>query len=83
MTREILKQVSGGSCGELDSMAVEEGYNALYIDSDDDRSVRGALVLEALMKCMENSAPSARRWLLRNVVEVGLFHHIVLLLLNL
>ncbi|KAK7044859.1 RRM domain-containing protein [Favolaschia claudopus] len=58
-----------GDYGELDVVAFEEQFNALFVAQDSDGAVRQALVLDALASCLENGADSTRRWLLQNAVE--------------
>ncbi|KAJ7591203.1 hypothetical protein C8J56DRAFT_858679 [Mycena floridula] len=66
---EVLHRLRLGCGGELDSLAVEEEYNALFTNNDDTQSVRDALLIESLTRCMEGCAIPGRQWLLRNAVE--------------
>lgn len=67
---DLLHQIRLGCCGELDKDSVEEHYGALFIDQDNIQSVRDAIFVESLVKCIDNCALSARRWLMENVVQV-------------
>ncbi|KAF9052238.1 hypothetical protein BDZ89DRAFT_1032376 [Hymenopellis radicata] len=69
MLTQIIFHVRTGSCGELDDIAVEQDYNAIFIDGDNQQAVRDVMVVEALGKCIENSSDSDRKWLLTNVVD--------------
>ncbi|ESK89667.1 unc-80-like protein [Moniliophthora roreri MCA 2997] len=66
---EILQQIRGGSCGELDNVSVEEEYNALFVDKDNAAHVRDAILLEAWAKCVEFGSNELRRALIRRGVE--------------
>ncbi|KAF7360179.1 RRM domain-containing protein [Mycena venus] len=66
---EAIVHLLAGDYGELDVIAFEEQFNALFVAQDIYGAVRQALVLDALASCLENGAESTRRWLLQNAVE--------------
>lgn len=70
---EAIVHLLAGDYGELDVVAFEEHFNALFVAQDTHGSVRQAFVLNALVSCLENGAESTRKWLLENAVEVRLF----------
>lgn len=69
---EIIDHVKGGSCGDLDRQSVETEYNALYLEKDNDRTLREAIALEAWAKCVEFGSNEVKRALIRRGVEVWL-----------
>ncbi|KAJ7209904.1 hypothetical protein B0H12DRAFT_1242805, partial [Mycena haematopus] len=69
IVNEAIVHLLAGDYGELDVVAFEEQYNALFVAQDSHGAVRQALVLDALASCLENGAESTRRWLLENAVE--------------
>ncbi|KAF8162457.1 hypothetical protein K438DRAFT_1985106 [Mycena galopus ATCC 62051] len=66
---EGIVHLLAGDYGELDPVAFEEEFNALFVAQDTHGAVRQALVLDALASCLENGAESTRQWLLGNAVE--------------
>lgn len=70
LLKEIISWLSSGCCGELETVSIEEEYNAIFLGIDDFQSVRDVLVLESLAQCLENGSESNRQWLLKNAVEV-------------
>ncbi len=74
---QVIHQVRTGSCGEMQKASIESEFNASLVSGDIFQTIRDALVLEALGKCMENSTDADRRWLLVNSLEVGSYsqHH--------
>jgi hypothetical protein len=73
LLKDIISQVRTGCCGELDTNSVEQEYSAIFLTNDDSQTVREALILEALARCLENCADVTRRFLLRNSVDVRAF----------
>lgn len=55
---------------QLDSMTVEEEYNALFVEADSVQAIREAIVLQALVEYVEKSSPAVRRLLLQQHLQV-------------
>ncbi|KAF9269701.1 hypothetical protein L218DRAFT_284445 [Marasmius fiardii PR-910] len=66
---EIIDEVKAGSCGKLDRLSVENEYNALYMEKDDDIVLRETIALEAWAKCVEFGSSETKRALIRRGVE--------------
>ncbi|KAG7448488.1 uncharacterized protein BT62DRAFT_929572 [Guyanagaster necrorhizus] len=66
---QIIYQVRTGSCGEIHKASIESEFNASLVNGDTVQTIRDAVVVEALGKCMENSTDADRRWLLVNFLE--------------
>ncbi|KAJ7118682.1 hypothetical protein C8R43DRAFT_1035902 [Mycena crocata] len=66
---EAIVHLFAGDYGELDTVAFEEQFNALFVAQDTHGAVRQAFVLDSLALCLENGAEYTRRWLLENAVE--------------
>ncbi|KAF6764107.1 hypothetical protein DFP72DRAFT_986293 [Ephemerocybe angulata] len=53
----------------IEQQLLEEEYGVIRLPEDTRGSLRKAIFLEALARCLENCALSSRAWLLLNVVE--------------
>jgi len=68
--KQLLSQVQAGACGELDKISVEEEYGVTFSRNDRHPNVREALMIESLIRCLENGSEGSRRWIMRNMLEV-------------
>jgi len=71
LVEQLIAQIRVGVCGELNKVTLKEEYGAAFSRKDDDTSVRAALISEGLSRCLENGVVGSRRWILRNLLEVG------------
>ncbi|KAF5334688.1 hypothetical protein D9611_011945 [Ephemerocybe angulata] len=69
LSKDLIEQFLSGSYGDIDETLLEEEYGVIRLPEDTRGSLRKAVFLEALARCLENCALSSRAWLLLNVVE--------------
>lgn len=67
--RDLIQRVASGGCGPLSQDDVEQEYNAIVTSKDDSSVVRTTILLEGVMRCMENGDERHRRWILGHAVE--------------
>ena len=65
----ILK-IRDGECGTLNHDYLEQEYGDRYSKDDDDNTIRGAIMAEAVAKCLEIDAKDRRHWSLHQLVQV-------------
>jgi hypothetical protein len=59
-----------GSYGEINEAMVEEEYGVVALPQDTKSTLRKAIFVEALVRCIEHCTATTRAWLLLNVTEV-------------
>ncbi|TFK38037.1 hypothetical protein BDQ12DRAFT_735948 [Crucibulum laeve] len=68
VVKDVISEFFSGSFGELEERSVEEDYGTAMKTHEQD-SARRAVVLQALMTCLENCSERTRIWMLHNLVE--------------
>ncbi|RDB29723.1 hypothetical protein Hypma_014167 [Hypsizygus marmoreus] len=69
LLNDMLSKVRSGCCGEIETSFVQEEYNAVPSTKDDSNMLRGAMLLEALARCLEDCSDETRIWLFQNTLE--------------
>lgn len=68
----ILEVWTGGS-GLLSKELIEQEFGTHFSSTDTENSIREALAIESVLKCVAYGSLKARTWVLHNLVEVHLF----------
>jgi len=70
--KELTEQFCfAGSYGDMTEALIEEEYGVSWLPEDSRAGTRRLIVLEALLRCLENCALQVRIWLTLNMMEVG------------
>lgn len=72
LSKDLVDQFLAGSYGEVDEAMAEEEYGVVSLPHDTKSTLRKAIFLEALVRCIEHCTATTRAWLLLNVTEVCL-----------
>jgi hypothetical protein len=70
LLNEMIAKLRTGCCGEFDINSLQEEYKAAHSAKDDPDIIRGAALLQALSRCLEECTDDTRLWLLQNSLEV-------------
>ncbi|KAF9467893.1 hypothetical protein BDZ94DRAFT_914598 [Collybia nuda] len=69
LLKEMIFKLRSGCCGQFDEGSLEEEYKVALSPEDDLVIIRGAMLLQALSRCLEECTDETRLWLLQNSLQ--------------
>lgn len=73
--RAYIAAIRDGQCGTPSPQSLEKEYGVRWSRNDNDQDVRRLIAIEGLIGQLEIGSESSRKWMLRNLVEVGKVLH--------
>lgn len=71
LVEDLITQLFMGSSWELDRHSIEEEYSTDFTKKEDQELLRKGILIESLIKCIENCTYETRKWLLQNAMQVS------------
>lgn len=71
--KTLVLEVWNGGTGLLLKESIEQEFGTPFSPSDTEHSIREALAVESVLKCMAYGSLKTRAWVLHNLVEVFIF----------